>query len=40
VTDEYVLYALERCGGNKSQASRLLGIDPKTLYKRLRKPSE
>jgi DNA-binding NtrC family response regulator len=40
VTDEYVLYALERCSGNKSQAARLLGIDPKTLYKRLRKPSE
>ncbi len=38
MTEEYVLYALERCGGNKSQAARLLGIDPKTLYKRLRKP--
>jgi DNA-binding NtrC family response regulator len=38
VTEEYVLYALARCGGNKSQAARLLGIDPKTLYKRLRRP--
>jgi DNA-binding NtrC family response regulator len=38
MTEEYVLYALERCAGNKSQAARLLGIDPKTLYKRLRKP--
>jgi transcriptional regulator of acetoin/glycerol metabolism len=38
MTEEYVLYALRRCGGNKSQAARLLGIDPKTLYKRLRKP--
>jgi DNA-binding NtrC family response regulator len=38
MTEEYVLYALQRCGGNKSQAARLLGIDPKTLYKRLRKP--
>ena len=37
VADEYILYALERCGGNKSQAARLLGIDPKTLYKRLRR---
>ncbi|MGH7818609.1 MAG: sigma 54-interacting transcriptional regulator, partial [Candidatus Binatia bacterium] len=37
IADEYVLYALERCGGNKSQAARLLGIDPKTLYKRLKK---
>jgi two-component system response regulator HydG len=38
MTEEYVLYALQRCSGNKSQAARLLGIDPKTLYKRLRKP--
>ena len=38
VIDEYILYALERCGGNKSQAARLLAIDPKTLYKRLRRP--
>jgi DNA-binding NtrC family response regulator len=35
--DEYILHALERCQGNKSQAARLLAIDPKTLYKRLRK---
>ncbi|MBI2963968.1 MAG: sigma-54-dependent Fis family transcriptional regulator [Deltaproteobacteria bacterium] len=39
VTEDYILYALERCGGNKSQAARLLGIDPKTLYKRLRRQS-
>ena len=38
VIDEYILYALGRCGGNKSQAARLLAIDPKTLYKRVRKP--
>jgi DNA-binding NtrC family response regulator len=38
VIDEYILHALERCQGNKSQAARLLAIDPKTLYKRLRKP--
>ncbi len=37
VIDEYMNYALDRCAGNKSQAARLLGIDPKTLYKRLRK---
>jgi DNA-binding NtrC family response regulator len=40
VADEYVLYALARCGGNKSQAARLLGIDPKTLYKRLKRPPQ
>ena len=38
VIDEYILHALERCQGNKSQAARLLAIDPKTLYKRIRKP--
>jgi len=38
VTEEYIHYALERCGGNKSQAARQLAIDPKTLYKRLRRP--
>jgi DNA-binding NtrC family response regulator len=37
VVSEYVRQALERCGGNKSLASRMLGIDPKTLYKHLRR---
>jgi DNA-binding NtrC family response regulator len=37
VTDKYIRHAVERCGGNKSQAARLLGIDLKTLYNRLKK---
>ncbi len=37
IEEEYIAYALDRCGGNKSQAARLLGIDPKTLHKKLRK---
>jgi two-component system, NtrC family, response regulator AtoC len=37
VVDEYIARTVQRCGGNKSQAARLLGIDPKTLYKHLRR---
>jgi DNA-binding NtrC family response regulator len=40
VVGDYVRQALERCGGNKSLASRMLGIDPKTLYKHLRRVPE
>ncbi|HET7224298.1 MAG TPA: sigma-54 dependent transcriptional regulator [Candidatus Eisenbacteria bacterium] len=42
---ELILQALERSGGNKSQAARLLGVTRRTLYSRmerhgLRKPGE
>ena len=37
VVAAYVRSAVERCGGNKSQAARILGIDLKTLNSRLRK---
>ena len=42
---ELILQALERAGGNKSQAARLLGLTRRTLYSRmerhgLRKPGE
>jgi DNA-binding NtrC family response regulator len=28
---------LERCGGNRTQAARQLGIDPATLWRKLKK---
>jgi transcriptional regulator with GAF, ATPase, and Fis domain len=34
---ELILQALERSGGNKSQAARLLGLTRRTLYSRLEK---
>jgi transcriptional regulator of acetoin/glycerol metabolism len=34
--DEAIVRAIEQAGGNKSEAARLLGIDRKTLYNRLR----
>jgi DNA-binding NtrC family response regulator len=37
VVAEYITRAVERCAGNKSQAARILGIDPKTLYKHLKR---
>jgi len=42
---ELIVKALERAGGNKSQAARLLGLTRRTLYSRmerhgLRKPGE
>jgi DNA-binding NtrC family response regulator len=42
---ELILQALERAGGNKSQAARLLGLTRRTLYSRmerhgLRRPGE
>jgi DNA-binding NtrC family response regulator len=37
VANEYVRVVVERSGGNKSRAAKLLGIDLKTLYSRLRR---
>ncbi len=36
VEEEYIAWAIEKCGGNKTRASELLGIDPSTLHRRTR----
>jgi two-component system response regulator HydG len=36
VEEEYIAWAVERCGGNKTKASEVLGIDPSTLHRRSR----
>ena len=35
--DEYIRTVLRHTGGNRNQAARLLGIDRRTLYRRLRR---
>lgn len=35
--DEYIKFILEKCDGNQSRAAQILGLDPKTIYRRLRK---
>jgi two-component system response regulator HydG len=34
VEEEYIAWAIEKCGGNKTKAAELLGIDPSTLHRR------
>jgi two-component system response regulator HydG len=34
VEEEYITWAIERCGGNKTKAAEILGIDPSTLHRR------
>ncbi len=36
----YIRYVLERTGGNKTEAARVLGLDRKTLYRRLKEKDE
>ena len=33
VEDHYIGLVMERCGGNKTQAARILEVDPSTLYR-------
>ena len=40
MNQRYISYILKTTNGNQSQASEILGIDRKTLYRRLQKPSE
>ena len=35
----YIRYVLEQCGGNKSEAANVLGLDRKTLYRKLKENS-
>jgi two-component system, NtrC family, response regulator HydG len=36
VEEEYIAWVVERCNGNKTKASEVLGIDPSTLHRRTR----
>jgi len=36
----YIRYVLERTGGNKTEAAKVLGLDRKTLYRRLKEKGE
>ncbi|HSR51360.1 MAG TPA: sigma-54 dependent transcriptional regulator [Acidobacteriota bacterium] len=40
VESRYIHWVLERVGGNQQKAAEILGIDPKTLYRRLKKERE
>ena len=33
----HILAVLEMCGGNRTEAARILGVDLKTLYRKLQK---
>jgi DNA-binding NtrC family response regulator len=36
VERKHILAVLRQAGGNRSQAARILGVDPKTLYNKLK----
>ena len=36
----WIRHVLDRCGGNRTQAARRLGIDPSTLWRRLKESGE
>lgn len=36
----WIHHVLKRCGGNRTQAARQLGIDPSTLWRKLKEPDE
>ncbi|HEY3358759.1 MAG TPA: helix-turn-helix domain-containing protein, partial [Polyangia bacterium] len=32
--NEYITWVIEQCGGNKTRAAEILGIDPSTIHRR------
>ncbi|HEY1557571.1 MAG TPA: sigma-54 dependent transcriptional regulator [Kofleriaceae bacterium] len=36
VEEEYIAFVIDKCGGNKTRAADVLGIDPSTLHRRAR----
>jgi len=36
IEDEYIRFILDKCGGNRGKAAAILGLDPKTIYRRLK----
>jgi two-component system response regulator HydG len=36
VEEEYITWVIDRCGGNKTKAAEILGIDTSTLHRRMR----
>ena len=40
IENEYIRFILDKCNGSQAQAAAILGVDPKTLYRHLRKNRE
>lgn len=36
IEDEYIRFILDKCGGNQTKAAQILGVDPKTIYRRMK----
>ena len=34
--EEYITWVIEQCGGNKTRAAEVLGVDTSTLHRRIR----
>ncbi len=37
--EEYIAWVIEKCAGNKTRAAEVLGIDPSTLHRRMKRTS-